>query len=206
MSRSARPKLVPALALLVCVLALNAPAQAHKIKIFASAEGRTIAGRVYVVGGGAARGVIVRVFGADGKKVGEAKTDEAGRFTVEAAGRGDHRLVVNTPDGHRAEFIITAAELSGGAPERGATMPAATGSIARRPTEAPPATPPCHDLPEPAVSERLRLLQEQIRRLREEIESARGETRLRDILGGIGYLTGVAGVVFYFLGARRRQR
>jgi nickel transport protein len=52
---------------------------------------------------------------------------------------------------------------------------------------------------EAAVAQKLRPLQREIVELREEI-------RLHDILGGIGYIIGIAGISFYFLGVRRRER
>ena len=50
-----------------------------------------------------------------------------------------------------------------------------------------------------AVAMRLRPLVREIRDLKDEI-------RLHDILGGIGYIVGLAGVAFYFLGTRKRGR
>ena len=52
--QSAR-KIVAAAALLACVLAVHEPAYAHKIKIFASGDGRKISGRVYFAGGSGAK-------------------------------------------------------------------------------------------------------------------------------------------------------
>ena len=42
------------------------------------------------------------------------------------------------------------------------------------------------------------------RPLRRELQEWRNQERLRDILGGIGYLLGMCGIAFYFLGTRRR--
>lgn len=50
---------------------------------------------------------------------------------------------------------------------------------------------------EAAVAKRIRPLVREIGALKEEV-------RLHDILGGIGYIIGLAGVAFYFLGVRRR--
>ena len=41
--------------------------------------------------------------------------------------------------------------------------------------------------------------------LRRELRQYEQRIRLRDVLGGIGYIVGMAGVAFYFLGVRRRQ-
>ena len=53
-------------------------------------------------------------------------------------------------------------------------------------------------LVESAVVQKIRPLQREIAELKE-------TTRLHDILGGIGYIMGIGGVVFYFLGVRRKE-
>jgi nickel transport protein len=46
---------------------------------------------------------------------------------------------------------------------------------------------------------------QKIRPLQREIADLKETTRLHDILGGIGYIMGIGGVVFYFLGVRRKK-
>jgi nickel transport protein len=41
--------------------------------------------------------------------------------------------------------------------------------------------------------------------LRREFQDFRQEVRWHDVLGGIGYIVGVAGIAFYFLGVRRKE-
>jgi nickel transport protein len=43
----------------------------------------------------------------------------------------------------------------------------------------------------------------QIRPLREQLEAYESKTRLHDTLGGIGYIVGIAGIAFYFMGRRK---
>ena len=74
-------------------------------------------------------------------------------------------------------------------------------AIAQETTEDPIAAPDNEELQrliETAVSQRIRPLQREIADLKEEI-------RFHDILGGIGYIVGTAGIVFYFLGVRKRD-
>ena len=52
---------------------------------------------------------------------------------------------------------------------------------------------------EAAVAKRIRPLVREIRRLEEQVW-------LHDILGGIGYIAGLAGLAFYFLGVRRKEK
>ena len=68
------------------------------------------------------------------------------------------------------------------------------------------------DLPagasESAADEDLRAVveqavREQVRPLREQLEAYEEKVRARDVIGGIGYILGAAGIAFYFLGVRK---
>ena len=198
---------------LLVVLLGGGFAYAHKIRIFATVEGTTITGSVFFPGGGKARGATVQVFGPDGARLGEATTDEQGEFTFQTTRQCDHKLVVQTPDGHRAECLVKAAELTG------APVPeAATG-----PPEAEAATAGEDEPEDKAVGERReptaplalsraelqgvveRAVSKQVNPLREDLDSLKEKRRFQDILGGIGYILGLAGITFYFLGTRKRN-
>jgi len=51
-----------------------------------------------------------------------------------------------------------------------------------------------------------RAVSRQIAPLRRELHELKERERLQDILGGVGYLIGIAGIAFYFLGARRNAQ
>ncbi|HOU21896.1 MAG TPA: hypothetical protein PKX16_06700 [Kiritimatiellia bacterium] len=55
-----------------------------------------------------------------------------------------------------------------------------------------------------ALQGELQALQKQIVELRRDLAARDDRTRLRDILGGIGYILGLMGLAFYFLGTRRK--
>ena len=46
----------------------------------------------------------------------------------------------------------------------------------------------------------------QVAALRRDFDRYRNELRLRDVLGGLGYILGIMGTAFYFLGVRRREK
>lgn len=182
---------------LLLLLTWSSPASAHKIKVFATGEGATIAGSVYFPGGGKARNMTVAVFGPNEKKLGETTTDENGEFTFETSIRCDHTFVVKTSDGHRAEYTVSADELAS------SLQPLSTASPPKSADKPPAAVPSpttvsSDDLPrlvEQAVSRQIRPLREQLDRYEEKV-------RLHDILGGIGYILGIMAVVLYF---KRKQ-
>ena len=168
---------------------------AHKVNIFATVEGNVIKGESFLSGGGRPKGCLVEFFGADGKKLGEARTNDKGEFAFKPRVRTDHRIMLDMGDGHRAEFTIKADELPAtlahaddvhtspaeGAGERGgATMP----DIEERVSKA---------------------VAKELRPLRRQIDHLENQLRLRDVLGGIGYIFGLAGVVLYLKCRQRRS-
>ena len=193
-----RPGLAVVLALMLC-----GAAHAHKLKVYAMGEGKTISGYAYFPGGGRAKGVEVQLQDAVGKTLATTTTDEGGDFAFQAPFKCDCQVVVDSGDGHRGTWSIGADELSDDLPRpegAPAEPPPAPGEPSPdAPTQGPPAA--AADLE--AMVERA--VSKQVRPLRAQLEAYEEKRRLHDILGGIGYIAGVAGVAFYFLGVRRRE-
>jgi nickel transport protein len=170
-------------------------AQAHKVSIFATAQGGVIDGECYFSGGGAPSGAMLQVLGPEGKKIGDAKTDEAGRFKYEPKTAVDHTFVLNTGDGHRAEFTVTAAEIGGVSAEapRTATPRVTSGEAPSTETALP------DDLDRRVADAVAR----EIQPLRRQLDAYQSRATLHDILGGIGYIVGVMGLLFFLLNRKR---
>ena len=192
---------------LVAMMALTQSAYGHKLKVFATGAGRTIEGYAYFPGGGRAKNMKVHVFGPNDTKLGQTTTDGEGEFTFEAKSRCDHKFVIDTADGHRASHTVPAAEL-------GEDLPASKAIHTRN--EPPPlaaADAPSEGEGNPvgsASSADVRAMVEravsrQIRPLREQIERYEEKLRLRDVLGGVGYICGIMGLAFFVLGSKRRR-
>ena len=88
------------------------------MEVFATVEGKTIQGKANFHDGTPARNADVTAFDASGDKIGRTKTDDQGKFTLEARFRCDHRLLVDTNDGHGAEYTILAKSLPADLPPR----------------------------------------------------------------------------------------
>jgi nickel transport protein len=176
-------------------------AEAHRLKVFATVEGATIRGSAYFPGMGVARGVIVKVLAPDGSLIAETAADDQGRFTILALQRMDHRIVVDTGDGHRAEFLVPASDLPG-------SLPLAPGDTA---VAAPLPVIDAHPVPTPSptTSELEALVDRVVARhvglLREQLDASADRVRFRDILGGLGWIAGITGIVCW-VAARRRQK
>lgn len=224
------------------------PAQAHKLHVFATVDGKLIRGQVYFRGGGAAVRVPVQALGPADEPLGQTTTDAQGNFVLPARFRCEHRLVVDAGGGHVGEYRISAHELPGdlprpalaGSPEGISDSPHPPASLAPRPnpksnsgegikaSTQPPASlaanrtappefvakepPPGDASASPSVhnanadlAASIEAVRSQVLRLREEFDAFRQETRLRDVLGGIGYILGLMGVVLYIVSRRSSQ-
>lgn len=183
------------------LLLAGAPALAHKIKVFATAEGASISGYVYFPGGGRPSGASVAVTGPGGEEIGRLTTDDRGAFSFEATRRIDHRFTVDTGDGHRGEFLVKAEQLPTALP--GGKAGAISGDFGRAGPPAP--TPQAAATMDTAALEDAvaRAVAREVNPLREQIEAYEERIRLHDILGGLGWIAGVTGLAFFVLGRRR---
>jgi nickel transport protein len=166
------------------------PVFAHGIQVFAFADGDRIEGSAYFAGGGVASGAHIRVLDAEGGLLAQLEPDAEGAFSYRARAPVDHLIVAETGDGHRAEWRVSAAELGPGFPTAAAQGSASEGGVAGRSFADPSAQSELTALIEQAVAR-------QVRPLREELLAAQGRASLRDVLGGIGYLFGLAGVLMW---------
>lgn len=200
------------LTVLFALLFGASPALAHKLNVFAAADGARIEGSAYFAGGAKATGARIRITDAGGAVLAELKPAADGRFSYRAGAPVDHRIIAETGDGHRAEWRVTAEELASGFPsvpvhERDAAAESG-GAVAAMAVagpvggEAPVTTavalaPGIEAAIEGAVAR-------QIRPLREELLATRDALRLRDVLGGIGYIFGLAGLALWWHSRRSR--
>ena len=188
-----------ACALFACLFATAA--HAHRMQVFASVEGGVVRGEAYYAPGGPVRGAKVEVHDPAGNVLFTLATDDTGAFSFTPAARTHHRIICESGDGHRETFTVFADELPETLPEpEGAgTEPVPAAAESTEPAPPPVAGADDAELPE-WVS---RAVAREVRPLREALARYESRTRFRDILGGIGYVFGVAGVVL-LLKTRRR--
>lgn len=191
---------VLAIGLLICL-----PLSAHKLKVFATAEGDRILGQAYFVGGAKASGAAIRITNAEGRELARLEPDEAGNFSYRVKRRMNYRVVADSLDGHMATWILAADEFSPklpGAQEDGA--PATVASVSERSAQPAP-----ERVQETTQARSVDLLEQavarQMRPLREALQAHEEQVRLRDIVGGIGYIIGLAGLGLWW-SSRRQSR
>jgi nickel transport protein len=205
------------------------------VVVFAAGQGEAIEGEVYFHGGAPARKVKVSLVDPDGRTVGATTADDEGRFRFPIQFRCDYKLVADAGEGHGAEYTVPADELSESLPPRGGPGGSPGGEAAEGKTATPAGhgqngAPPSPDqggnpapsgaeptLPEPqqgpgaeTQSEDLRaqiqVIGKQLAALRNDLNKYENEIRFRDVLGSLGYILGLMGLAFYFLGVRRKEK
>ena len=189
---------------LIMLLLCPAPAFAHKLYVFAQLEGTSIHGRAYFPGDVPARKSDVIARDASGRELGRTMTDGEGKFTFMVREHVDYYLVVETPDGHGAQCTVHASELPDNLPA-GASKAGSGSQIASSAKDhaSVSATTAALENEPTTVAAQLVELRKQIQELRRQIFESDERLRFRDILGGIGFILGLAGVAFY-MKARRR--
>lgn len=218
-SPALRAALLPVLLLMAALLA-PAGALAHRVNIFAWPEGDNILVECGFSRSSPVRNGLVTVYdAADGRELLQGRTDARGRFAfaVPDAVRQGHglRIRVDAGEGHVNDWTLEASEISGAAapsaePGQADARPAAAASPAAAGTGAVPAPPGAREQPVTAPEVRAivaEALNTGLAPLRRELAalSAPGPD-VRDIIGGLGWIMGLAGIACYTLARRREGR
>lgn len=172
--------------LILCLLALvlAGPAQAHKLKIFATIEDRSVTGYAFFVGGGRAQGSGWSAKDAAGRDIAAGETDAEGRFRFDWPDDASAvTITVDTHEAHVASVTLTADRL--------VSQPVS-------PTSA--LTTSASDADLPALVEAA--VQRQVEPLFERIEVMDARLRLVDVVSGIFLIIGLAGAMLW---ARNRR-
>lgn len=177
---------------LILFLSLALPAEAHKLRLFATVEGEDVTGYAFFTGGGRAQGADWQALDARGVAVAQGRTDGEGRyrFTPPDPVTDDILVRVDTHEGHMAEAVVKAERF--GAPPMTPVMPPAASLAAGGRIAAP--------VPDTKVVELA--VQRQIAPLLERIEAMDSRMRITDVLSGLFLIVGLAGIGLYLRGRR----
>jgi nickel transport protein len=178
---------------------LVSQAWAHKVNVFAWAEGETIFVEGYYPGGKKSQNALVEVFNPAGTKLLEGRTNNKGEFSFKAPEKTDLKIVLTAGMGHKNDFTLSASDLGGNTSlpssvpaqeqAQGVEEPASVGTD-------------IHQL-ETIIDEALdRKLEPLIKIIR---HSQRQGPTITEIIGGIGYIFGLFGVFMYFKSRNRNK-
>lgn len=203
-----------AVVLMIVVSMLNAsPAVAHKVNVFAYVEGGRVIVDGYFSGGVKAQNSSVTVFDDQGKKLIEGKTDTKGAYSFGLqdlpAFTGGLKVVLGAEMGHRGEYNLPAGDIPAQAVQSTGQESSPVQSKPRESVEgktAPSSSPQAQVIDETALMRALetvldkklepfvRMLGNQERLL---IEDKCGGPKMTDIIGGIGWILGLAGIAAF---------
>jgi len=168
---------------------------AHRLTMSAWAAGDAVVGEVRLSSGEPApAGTMVEVYGPDRDLLAETPLNATGQFHFTPTQRLTYTFRADLGAGHAAAVTLTPAEL----PELSeVTEPAAASAAAALPHS-----------PDQIQADRLEAViktavQREILPLRRDLERLQERTGWRDIIGGLGYVAGVFGLLFFLYGRRR---
>ena len=184
---------------------LAAPAAlAHNVDVWAWSAGDVIEGEIGFSSGALAEaGTVVRVLGPDGRELGTTTVGEDGLFRFEPTAPMPHRFVADLGQGHVAETTLAVDELPAAVTAQadattGAAQAATSTSTAAGATAAAVDATELETLVASAV-------QRELAPLKRQLTTREQEADLQAVIGGIGYICGIFGLLFFVYARRRRS-
>jgi nickel transport protein len=205
--------------LMACMVALvwsASAAWAHKVSVFAFVQGDSIVVEGFFGGKAKAIDCGVEIFDQQGAKLKEGKTNSYGIFSFPiadlGAASGPIRFVLTASMGHMADYTLSASDLPSGEQKASPSdeSPVEKGAAensAVAPEIQPQDTATMKKMVEDAVKAQLQpvvtMLGSQQKLLLEQKDKS---PSLTEIIGGIGWIFGIAGVWAYFAGRRQMTK
>jgi len=201
-----RPRILTALFFAVLFSFFALPAQAHKLNVFSWADDKEVYGEAFFSGGRKAKNVPVHVRDAESHTtLLTTQTDEEGKFQFVPPQQAVQQksglmITVETGDGHRGEWLLAADEyLSAASDPTGAEQPPGEESAAKE------SAVKSVDIEAVRAIVRQELNRELIPVKRHLAEGREKKAGLRDILGGIGCIIGLAGILAWFQSKKKKK-
>jgi nickel transport protein len=166
-------------------------AKGHSLKVFAYFDGDTVKGSVYFAGGIPAKKVKVLIETPDKQQIQLLKTDESGTFSSVSGMPLKVRVVADSLDGHRGTWVLERKENT----ERAIENVSQLKDDSIRPTLPVAQTTLNEDELHKVIS---KAVNQEIAPLRLELQKFQSEARLSDIIGGIGFIFGLAGILLWW--------
>lgn len=187
---------------------LTTAARAHRMLVFAYAEGDTIqVESKFVPDTPVHQGKVLVLDQKTGQEMVKGRTDDQGKFSFQvpvaaASEKMDLKIVVESSLGHQGEWLLKAGSYLPGVSSAQAekTVPAATPA----PEESEPRT---VKLDQEALEAALqKTLARQLAPIKEKLaELTQHRTSLTDVIGGLGYIMGLFGLWAYLQSKKRKD-
>jgi len=165
---------------------------AHKVNIFAYVEGNIVYTESYFSDGKKVEGGRVEVYDSQGNKLLEGETDKHGQFNFKVPKKDDLKIILIATLGHRASYILSKDEL--------ADLVATPGSkeLESEGVENIQVDLDCiKKVIDSSLDEKLKPIMRELTRMQQK------QISFTEVIGGIGYIFGIMGVIFYFVSKKK---
>jgi nickel transport protein len=181
-------------------------ALAHRVILFAYAEGDKVFTESYFSDGKRCQDSRIEVFDSSDNKLLEGKTDRNGQFAFKPPKKMDLRIVLTASMGHRDEYVIPAKELQGGS--EGSAGKSGHNQASKKPLQGEKGK-PTGQLGRPEVEQIRAVVEEALDEKLKPIMRLLAERRndgvsFVGVMGGIGFIFGIMGIILYFKSRRGR--
>ena len=176
------------LPLVLFLLVLASPALAHRINVFALDEGGTVYTESTFAGKRPVKKGVVRVLTEQGTQLLSGETDELGIFRFSRPDSGVLVVEVDAGMGHKSQWTLEAVDGAVGIPPDDPVVPVSPNVGPGESGLSPGDWKKMDRMVETAVTMAL--------------HRAKAETRLQDIVGGIGYIVGLLGLAAWLQNRR----
>lgn len=192
------------LLLLAGVIALSlasSHAYAHKVNMFAYVEGNKVMMEGYFADGNKPMNCDVIVTDPDKNVLIKGLTDREGKFSFDIPKITDLRIVLNAGMGHRAEFVISRDELTGVSPAAESGTEGDAGTVESDETAGTDASSDVSSLSSGVSNASEAAIRKAVAEanvpLMRAIEELKEGVNFANIVGGIGFIFGIVGILFY---------
>jgi len=189
-------------AFIVAGTLISSQAMAHKLSVFAYAEGNKVFVEGYFADGKKAQNSKVEAFDSTGKVVAQGTTNDEGQYLFNISKADDLKIVINAGMGHRGVYMLPASEIGDGTDD--AAGQPATQPAPQQQASVDDSQPEAVTIQPTATSneqlERIvhKAVNEAIMPLVRELDETRQKNSLRDLLGAVGFIFGFMGLFFFF--------
>lgn len=167
---------------------------AHKVNIFAYAEGDLVYTESYFPDGTKVQDGLIEVYDSQGNKLLEGKTDEDGQFNFKFPKKDDLQIVLNATMGHKNSYTLSADELSDTTAEQ--KMPESEPKDSEVEDVTNVDLNQIKSIIDNSLDEKLKPIMRELAKLQEK------KVSFTEVIGGIGYIFGIMGIVLYFISKR----
>lgn len=178
--------------LLVLLLSCHS-VQAHLFELFAYTEANRIHGSAFSSGGQKAAGALIKVFAEDGHLLNSLKSNQQGDFVLDVQKPGSYRLLAESGDGHIAERFVSVVSQANPTTDK-----TSSAEFALPGNETSKKSTVDHHHRAQFLQQVEQAVARQVGPLRVELQHHDKHVRLANILGGIGFIFGLAGLLLWW--------